>query len=125
MVLATFATLALLLAAVGLYGVVSYSVAQRQRELGIRAAIGAGKKDLIGLVLREGLTVTAMGIALGLVISLSVTHFMGAMLFGVTPLDGVTFATAPLVVLAVATLACARPALRAASIDPALALRAE
>lgn len=125
MVLATFAGVALVLASVGLYGVVSYSVAQRRRELGIRAAIGARRIDLVTLVLREGLRATVLGIGIGLLISLGVTRFMGAILFGVTPLDGVAFASGPLVLIAVATLACAIPALRAASIDPALALRAE
>ncbi|HMF61498.1 MAG TPA: FtsX-like permease family protein, partial [Vicinamibacterales bacterium] len=125
MVLTTFAAVALLLASVGLYGVVSYSVAQRRRELGIRAAIGARKVDLVFLVLREGLRATVLGIGIGLLISMGVTRFMGAILFGVTPLDGVAFASGPLVLIAVATLACALPALRAASTDPALALRSE
>jgi putative ABC transport system permease protein len=125
MALATFAAVALVLASVGLYGVVSYSVAQRRRELGIRAAIGARRVDLVTLVLREGLRATVVGIGIGLLISIGVTRFMGAILFGVTPLDGVAFASGPLVLIAVATLACAIPALRAASTDPALALRAE
>jgi putative ABC transport system permease protein len=125
LILATFAALALVLASVGLYGVVSYSVAQRRRELGIRAAIGARSVDLVTLVLQEGLRATAVGIGIGLLISIGVTRFMGAILFGVTPLDGVAFASAPLLLIAVATLACAIPALRAASTDPALALRAE
>jgi putative ABC transport system permease protein len=125
MVLATFAAVALLLASVGLYGVVSYSVAQRRRELGIRAAIGARKIDLVTLVLREGLRATVVGIGIGLLISIGVTRFMRALLFGVTPMDGVAFASGPLVLIAVATLACAIPALRAASTDPAVALRAE
>jgi putative ABC transport system permease protein len=125
MVLATFAAVALVLASVGLYGVVSYSVAQRRQELGILAAIGARRMDLVTLVLREGLRATVVGIGIGLLISIGVTRFMGAILFGVTPLDGVAFASGPLVLIAVATLACAIPALRAASTEPALALRAE
>jgi putative ABC transport system permease protein len=125
MVLGTFAILALALAAVGLYGVVSYSVAQRRRELGIRAAIGAGRFDLVRLVLGEGLGVTVVGVGIGLLLSTWLTQFMRTILFGVTPLDGLTFAAAPLVLIAAATLACARPAFRAASTDPALALRAE
>jgi putative ABC transport system permease protein len=125
LILMTFAALALVLASVGLYGVVSYSVAQRRRELGIRAAIGARRVDLVTLVLREGLKATLAGIGIGLLIALGVTRFMGAILFGITPLDGVAFASAPLVLIAVATLACALPAFRAASTDPALALRAE
>jgi putative ABC transport system permease protein len=125
MALATFAAVALVLASVGLYGMVSYSVAQRRRELGIRAAIGARKLDLVTLVLREGLRATVAGIGIGLLFSIGVTRFMGAILFGVTPLDGVAFVSGPLVLVAVATVACAIPALRAASTDPALALRTE
>lgn len=125
MVLGAFAILALALAAVGLYGVVSYSVAQRRRELGIRAAIGAGRFDLVRLVLGEGLGVTVVGVGIGLLLSTWLTQFMRTILFGVTPLDGLTFAAAPLVLIAAATLACARPAFRAAATDPALALRAE
>jgi putative ABC transport system permease protein len=125
LILMIFAALALVLASVGLYGVVSYTVAQRRRELGIRAAIGARRVDLVALVIREGLSATVVGIGIGLLIAIGVTRFMGAILFGVTPLDGVAFASAPLVLIAVATLACARPALRAASTDPALALRSE
>ena len=125
MVLATFATLALALASVGLYGVVSYSVARRRRELGIRAAIGASRFDLVLLVLREGLGVTVVGVGIGLLLSIWLTQFMRTILFGVTPLDGLTFAAAPLVLIAMAILACARPACRAAATDPAVALRAE
>jgi putative ABC transport system permease protein len=124
-VLMTFAISALTLASLGLYGVVSYSVAQRRRELGIRAAIGARRLDLVRVVLREGLSVTIAGIGIGLLISVWLTRFMHATLFGITPLDGVTFAAAPLALMAIATLACAGPAFRAASTDPALALRAE
>jgi putative ABC transport system permease protein len=125
MVLATFAILALTLASVGVYGVVSHALAERRRELGIRAAIGAGRLDLVRLVLHDGLSVTVAGVAMGLLVSAWLTQFMRATLFGVTPLDRVAFAAAPIVLIAVATLACVSPAFRAASIDPALALRAE
>jgi putative ABC transport system permease protein len=125
MVLTTFAILALTLASVGLYGVISHSMAERRRELGIRAAIGATRFDLVRLVLREGLTLTLAGVGIGLLISSWLTQFMRATLFGVTPLDGIAFAAAPLLLIAVAILACACPAFRAASTDPALALRAE
>jgi predicted lysophospholipase L1 biosynthesis ABC-type transport system permease subunit len=124
-VLATFAALALALASVGLYGVLSFSVAQRRRELGIRAAIGAARSDLVALVLREGLSVTLVGVAAGVVAATWLTQFMQGILFGVTPLDATAFAAAPLVLLTVATLACLLPAFRAASTNPALALRAE
>jgi putative ABC transport system permease protein len=125
MVLATFAILALTLASVGLYGVISHTVAQRQREFGIRAAIGASRFDLVRLVLREGLGLTIAGVGMGLLVSTWLTPFMRATLFGVTPLDGVVFAVAPLLLIAVATLACVYPAFRAASTDPVLALRVE
>ena len=125
MVLTTFAILALTLASVGLYGVVSHTVAQRRREFGIRAAIGAGRSDLVRLVLREGVSLTVAGVGIGLVLSGWLTPFMRATLFGVTPLDPIAFAAAPVVLIAVAILACVHPALRAASTDPALALRAE
>ncbi len=122
MVLATFAALALALASVGLYGVLSYSVAQRRRELGIRAAVGAARSDLVRLVLREGLSVTLVGVGIGLALASWLTQFMRATLFGITPLDGVAFAAAPLALVAVATLACVQPAFRAASTDAAQAL---
>jgi predicted permease len=125
MVVAMFAVLALVLASLGIYGVVSYSVAQRRREFGIRAAIGAGRPDLVRLVLREGLGATAAGGAIGLVTSFWLMRFMRAILFGITPWDPVSFAVAPALLIAVTTAACLRPALRAASTDPALALRGE
>jgi len=124
-VLVTFAALAVLLASVGLYGVLSYSVAQRRRELGIRAAIGADRSALMGLILREGLTITFLGGAIGLVVAAWLTQFMRSMLFGVLPVDTIAFAGAPLILFAVATLACLQPAIRAARTDPTLALRAE
>lgn len=118
-----FALVALLLAAVGLFGVLSYTVAQRQRELGIRAALGAHRGRLIALVMREGLLVTGIGIGIGLVGAAALTRFMQGVLFGVTPLDPLSFAAAPLLLLPVAALACLGPALRAASAEPAVTLR--
>jgi ABC-type antimicrobial peptide transport system permease subunit len=123
--LGTFAILALTLASVGVYGVVSHSVAERRRELGIHAAIGASRLDLVRLVLHDGLSVTVAGVGIGLLVSSWLTPFMRATLFGVTPLDRAAFVAAPIVLIAVATLACASPAIRAASTDPAIALRAE
>ena len=122
-ILATFAGLALLLASVGLYGVLSYSVSQRRRELGVRAALGASRPDLIGLVIRNGLAVTAFGLGLGMVGAAALTRLMQAALFGVTPLDPISFLAAPLLLLPVALAACWLPAARAASIDPSDALR--
>jgi predicted permease len=125
LVLTVFAALALLLAAIGLYGVLSYSVSQRRREMGIRAALGATRGRLLGLVLREGMALTVAGLALGLGVALGVTRLMASLLFGVTPLDAVAFAAAPLALLGVATAACLIPARRAAAVDPAEALRSE
>jgi putative ABC transport system permease protein len=124
-VLVTFAALALALASVGLYGVLSYSVSQRKRELGVRAALGAGRGDLIRLVLRNGLAVTSIGLALGIVAAAALTRLMEGALFGVTPLDPISFLAAPLLLLPVALAACWLPAARAASIDPCDALRSD
>jgi len=123
--LVTFAMVALALASVGLYGVLSYAVSQRRRELGVRAALGAARGDLIALVVREGLLVTSIGLMLGLVGAAALTRVMQSLLFGVTPLDPVAFATAPVLLGPVACIACLLPANRAARTDPAEALRAE
>jgi putative ABC transport system permease protein len=124
-VLVTVAVLALALASIGLYGVLSYSVSQRRCELGVRAVLGADRGDLIRLVLREGLVVTSAGLIVGLLAAVGLTRLMEDLLFGVTPLDAVSFATAPLVLLVVAIAACLLPAGRAAAIDPAVALRSD
>ena len=123
--LAAFALLALVLASVGLYGVLSYGVSQRRRELGVRAALGASPRDLVGIVVREGLVVATVGLAAGLAASAALTRFMQAALFGIEPLDAVSFAAAPLMLLLVAGAACLLPAARAAATDPAEALRFE
>ena len=119
----TFALLALILAAIGLYGVLSYAVSQRGRELGVRAALGASRASLLGLVLREGLTVATLGVVLGIAGAAAMSRLMQGALFGVTPLDPLSFATAPLVLLPVAFAACLLPALRASRVGPAEALR--
>ena len=118
-----FASVAMVLAAVGLYGVLSYSVSQRVRELGIRAALGAGRVDLVRLVMREGLSVTLAGIALGVLVAGLFARLMHVLLFGVTPLDAVAFAVAPAVLAVSSLCACLGPAMRAASTDPAATLR--
>lgn len=122
-VLGIFAGLALTLAAIGLYGVLSYNVSARRRELGVRAALGAGRGDLLALVMRQGLGVTFIGLALGLGASVFLTRLMESMLFGIEALDVVSYFAAPAALLAVAGLACLVPALRAARVDPAIALR--
>lgn len=124
-VLAAFAAIALVLAGVGLYGVLSFGVSQRRRELGVRSALGADARALVGLILRDGLAVTTVGIAIGLAGAAALTRLMQSALFGITPLDPVSFGLAPIVLLAVATAACLLPARRAAAVDPAEALRAE
>jgi ABC-type antimicrobial peptide transport system permease subunit len=123
--LAAFALLAVVLAATGLYGVLSYNVSQRRREIGVRSALGAGRGALVGLVLRQGLGVTAAGLALGLAGAAALSRLLESLLFGVEPLDAVAFAAAPLLLLAVAILACLVPARRAAAVDPTEALRCE
>jgi putative ABC transport system permease protein len=121
--LGLFAGLALLLAAIGLYGVMSYTVSQRTRELALRMALGAGTKNVLGLVLWQGLVLTAGGVVLGAAAALSLTRLMGTLLYQVSPRDPLAFGSG-FVVLAIATLAaCFLPAYRAASTDPVRALR--
>jgi putative ABC transport system permease protein len=122
-VMAGFASVAMVLAAVGLYGALSYSVSQRVRELAIRAALGAQRVDLVRLVVREGLSVTLAGIALGVLGASAFARFMQDLLFGVTPLDAVAFMAAPALLVVASLGACLGPALRAASTDPAVTLR--
>jgi predicted permease len=123
LMLGTFAAVAMVLASVGLYGVLSYSVSQRWREFGVRAALGASRRRLVMLVLREGLTLTAIGVVVGLAGAAALTRLMQSALFGVTPLDPASFALAASLLLAVAIAACLIPGVRAASVDPADAFR--
>ena len=123
-VMTAFASVAMVLAAVGLYGALSYSVSQRLRELAIRAALGARRADLVRLVLREGLSVTLAGIALGGIGAVLFTRLMQDQLFGVTPTDTVAFTLAPVMLVVTSLAACLGPAWRAASTDPATTLRA-
>ena len=121
----SFGLLALLLAAVGIYGVVSYTTRQRTHEIGIRLALGAGKGAILRNVLRQGLILTVAGLAIGLVVSLVVTRFLRTVLIGVAATDLFTYATVATVLCAVAMLACYLPARRAAAVDPVQALRTE
>lgn len=118
-----FGVLGLLIAAIGLYGVLAYAVSQRTQEIGIRVAIGAEGDDIVRMVLRQGLVLTATGLAVGLAAAFAVTRALGAILYGVGPHDLLTFAAVAVVLLAVAVVACWLPARRAVRIDPLSALR--
>jgi putative ABC transport system permease protein len=120
-----FGVLALLLASVGLYGVMSYMVAQRTREVGVRVAIGAQRSDVLKLVLRQGLTLTAIGLGIGLVVAFACTRVLSGLLYEISAVDPVTFAGVSLLLVVIAMLACYIPARRATKIDPVVALRYE
>jgi ABC-type antimicrobial peptide transport system permease subunit len=121
--LGAFGILALVLASVGLYGVISYSVEQRRREMGVRLALGAEPRLVARLVLREGLTLTIAGLALGLAASLGVTRYLRTLLFEVQPTDPAVFAFVSAVLILTSAAACYVPARRATRVDPALVLR--
>jgi len=120
-----FALAALALSAAGIYGVVSGSVAERTREIGVRSALGASRRDIVALVLRQGLTLTALGVVIGLGVSLFASKAVAAMLFGISRLDPVTHLAVIALLGAVSAAACGIPAWRAARVDPATTLRAE
>jgi putative ABC transport system permease protein len=120
-----FGLLALLLAAIGIFGVLSYSVARRTREIGVRVALGATRGDISRLVIREGLAMAAIGVAIGLATALALSRFLRSVLYGVRPSDPMTYLAATATLIAVAFLATWVPARRAASVDPITALRME
>lgn len=123
--LSAFAGLALLLACIGIYGVIAYSVAQRTREIGIRMALGADKKDVLQMVIGQGLRVTLLGTVMGIGGAIALTPFLSSLLYGVKPTDPLTFVAVSLLLTATALLVCYIPARRAMRVDPVVALRHE
>jgi predicted permease len=121
--LGLFSLAALLLSAIGIYGLMHFFVAQRTNEIGVRMALGARQVNVLALVFRQGLTLATVGVAVGILGALALTRLLSTLLYSITPADPVTFATAPAILLVVAALACWIPARRAARIDPMLALR--
>jgi ABC-type antimicrobial peptide transport system permease subunit len=124
-VLVLFAGLALLLAAIGIYGVLTYLVSERTREIGVRLAVGATGPQVIRLVLGHGLALSMAGLALGVAFAAALTRFMSGMLHDVRPLDPITFTAVPALLLVVAVVAGYQPAWRATRVDPVTALRDE
>jgi ABC-type antimicrobial peptide transport system permease subunit len=117
--------MALVLGLVGIYGVISYAVSQRRREIGIRLALGAQPGELRLMFVRHGLVLAAAGVAIGLTAAMALTGLMSSLLFGISPMDPVTYAAVPVVLVMAATLASYLPARRASMVDPVEALKAE
>ena len=125
LMLGLFALLALALAAVGIYGVLSYNVSQRHREIGVRMALGAEQRDILRLVVRQGLLLTMVGVALGIAGALAVTRLLTSLLFGIKPTDPIAYTGVSLLLVLVAFVACWVPARRATRQDTMVALRYE
>ena len=121
--LGLFGVLALVLAVVGLYGVIAYTVTQRTREIGVRIALGAARQDVAWMVMRQGMTLAGMGLAVGLALAVAAGQVLAKQLVGISPVDAVSFGVTAGAVLLVAALASALPARRAATLDPLVALR--
>jgi putative ABC transport system permease protein len=125
LLLGIFALLAIVLASVGIYGVISYSVAQRTHEFGIRLALGADHRALLKLVVGQGMTLVLIGVGVGLAAAMALTHLMSSLLYSVSATDPATFAVVSLLLATVALAACYIPARRAMKVDPMVALRYE
>jgi len=123
--LGTFGALAFLLTCVGLYGLISYTVIQKKREMGIRLALGARRDGILRMVIRSGLLLSSIGIGLGLAMSFLLTRLIAALLYGVSPWDPLTFSAVPVTLIVMAGIASYVPARRAATVDPMVALRCE
>jgi putative ABC transport system permease protein len=125
MLLASFAGMAMLIAAIGIYGVLAYAVNQRTREIGVRMALGAQPRDVLRLVVREGMRVAVIGVTLGLIAGVVLSRVVASLLYGVAARDPMTFTFVAVLLTTVALAACAIPARRAARVDPIVALRYE
>jgi len=123
--MALFGAMGLTLAAIGIYGVMAYSVAQRTREIGIRASLGATRRDLLRMVFGQSVKLAMFGIVIGLALALAAGRLLGALLFAVSPTDTLVFAGATGVLMFVALMSAVLPARRAAAVDPIVALRAD